>query len=140
MPKTKLILLLLAALLTGVCLGFFGNSAIIRARIRHFSQIPENMPRHITARLTERLHLDPQQQEQVLAIFVAYDTRLQETRDKSRAMYQALRDEMSAEVDRHLTPEQVAEHKKMLEELDQRVQDNRALLRAFPPAKTNTGK
>ena len=64
MPKTKLILLLLAALLTGVCLGFFGNSAIIRARIRHFSQIPENMPRHITARLTERLHLDPQQQEQ----------------------------------------------------------------------------
>ena len=28
MRKTKLILLLLAALLLGVCLGFFGNTAI----------------------------------------------------------------------------------------------------------------
>ena len=142
MPKTKLTLLLLAALLAGVCLGFFGNSAIIRARIRHFSQVPENMPRHITERLTERLQLDAGQQEQVLAVFMAYDARLQETREQSRAMYQALRDEMSAEVDRHLTPEQVAEHQKMLAELDQRIQDNRALLRAFspPPAKANAGK
>ena len=140
MPKTKLTLLLLAALLAGVCLGFFGYSAIVRARIRHFSQIPENMPKHITERLTERLKLDSRQQEQVLAVFEAYDTRLQETREQSRATFRALRDEMSAEVDRHLTPEQVAEHKKMLAELDQRIQDNRALLRVLSPAKTNAAK
>ena len=142
MPKTKLTLLLLAALLAGVCLGFFGYSAIIRARIRHFSQVPENMPRHITERLTERLQLDARQQAQVLSIFMAYDTRLQETREKSRAMYQALRNEMAGEIDRHLTAEQVEEHQKMLTELDQRIQNNRALLRAFspPPAKTNAGK
>ena len=140
MPKTKLTLLLLAALLAGICLGFFGNSAIIRARIRHFSQIPENMPRHITERLTERLQLNAAQQEKVLAVFLAYDSRLQETREQSRAAFRALRDEMSAEVDRHLTPEQVAEHKKMLAELDQRIQDNRALLRVLSPAKTNAAK
>ena len=140
MPKTKLTLLLLTALLAGVCLGFFGYSAIVRARIRHFSQIPENMPKHITERLTERLKLDSRQQEQVLAVFEAYDTRLQETREQSRAAFRALRDEMSAEVDRHLTPEQVAEHKKMLAELDQRIQDNRALLRVLSPAKTNAAK
>ena len=40
MRKTKLILLLLAALLLGVCLGFFGNTAIIRARIRFFACSP----------------------------------------------------------------------------------------------------
>ena len=55
MRKTKLTLLLLAALLVGVCLGFFGNSAIIRARIQKFSQIPANMPEHITAKLTESI-------------------------------------------------------------------------------------
>lgn len=142
MPKTKLTLLLLTALLAGVCLGFFGYSAIIRARIRHFSQIPENMPRHITERLTERLQLDAVQQEQVLAVFLAYESRLQETREQSRAAFRALRDEMSAEIARHLTPAQAAEHRKMLEELDQRFRENRALLRALSPspAQTNTGK
>ncbi len=141
MPKTKLTLLLLTALLAGVCLGFFGYSAIIRARIRHFSQIPENMPRHITERLTERLQLDAAQQEQVLAVFLAYESRLQESREQSRASFRALRDEMSAEIARHLTPAQAAEHRKMLEELDQRFRENRALLRAFSPspAQTNTG-
>ena len=34
MRNTKLILLLLAALLIGMCAGFYINSAIIRARIR----------------------------------------------------------------------------------------------------------
>ncbi len=141
MRKTKLTLLLLAAMLAGVCIGFFGNSAIIRARIRHFSQIPENMPEHITRKLAERLQLDPAQQEQVLAVFVAYDTRLKETREQSRAMFAELQQEMTAQIDQYLTPAQIEEHKKLLEEFDQRRRDDRALRRAMQAgAPTNSGK
>ncbi len=131
MRKTKLTLLLLAALLVGVCIGFTANNAIIQARIRHFSRIPGNMPEHITQKLTERLNLDDEQRAQVLAVFTTYDTRLQEIRDQSRATFDALRQEMTAQIDQYLTPAQVAEHTKMLDELEQRRQENRALRRAM---------
>ena len=133
MRKTQLTLLLLAALLAGVCIGFFGNSAIIRARIKRFSEAPANMPAHITEKLTKRLHLDSTQQEQVLAVFMAYEPRMKENREQSRANFQALLEEMRQQIAQHLTPEQREEHKKMLAELDQRMQENRALMRAFPP-------
>lgn len=132
MRKTKLTLLLLAALLVGVCLGFYGNSAIIRARIQRFSQIPDNMPQHITDKLTERLGLDAAQREQVLAVLLAYQSRLKETREKSRAMFDDLLQEMSSEIDGHLTPAQIEEHKKIRAELEQRRRDNQNLMRAFP--------
>ena len=141
MRKTKLTLLLLAALLAGVCIGFYANNAIIQARIRHFSQIPGNMPEHITQKLTERLQLDAEQQKQVLAVFTNYDGKLTETRDQSRAMFDALKQEMTAQIDQDLTPAQVEKHRKILEELDQKHRDNRDLMRAFPPpASTNSGK
>ena len=141
MRKTQLTLLLLAALLAGVCIGFFGNSAIIRARIQKFSQIPANMPEHITAKLTERLELDATQQQQVLAVFKAYETRMEETRQQRRALIDALLEEVRVEIAQYLTPEQQEEHKKMLAEMDQRHRDARALMRAFPPpAATNAGK
>lgn len=135
MRKTKLTLLLLAAMLVGVCIGFYGNNAIIQARIRHFSRIPGNLPEHITQKLTERLDLDAAQRAQVLGVFTNYDGRIQETRDQSRAMFEALKREMTAQIDQYLTPEQVEEHRKMLAELDQMRQDNRALRRAMgtPP-------
>ncbi|NCA83017.1 MAG: hypothetical protein EOM72_09775 [Opitutae bacterium] len=141
MRKTKLTLLLLAALLAGVCLGFFGNSAIIRARIQKFSQIPANMPEHITGKLTERLGLNPEQQQQVLAVFKAYETRMEETRQQRRALIDALLEEVRVEIAQHLTPEQQEAHKQMLAEMNQRHRDARALMRAFPPpAATNAGK
>ena len=132
MNKTKLALLLLAALLAGVCIGFFGNSAIIRARIKRFSEAPANMPAHITEKLAKRLHLDSTQQEKILAIFMAYEPRMKENREQSRANFNALLEEMRQQIAQHLTPEQREEHKKMLAELDQRMQENRALMRAFP--------
>ena len=138
MRKTKLTLLLLAALLVGVCLGFFGNSAIIKARIRRYSQIPANMPEHITGKLAERLDLTEQQQQQVLAVFQAYEGRMEETRQQRRALIDALIEEVRLEIAQYLTPAQQEEHKKMLAEMDQRRHDNRALRRAFPsPAPTN---
>lgn len=141
MRKTKLALLLLAALLAGVCIGFFGNGAVIRARIRHFSRIPGNVPEHIVSMLTKRLDLDAAQQVQVRAIVQAYDVRLKEAREQSRATFDALMGEMRAEVSERLTPEQREEHRRVLAELDQRHRDNRALMRAFPPpASTNAGK
>ena len=135
MRKTKLTLLLLAAMLIGVCVGFFSYDAVIRARIRHFSQIPGNMPEHITQRLTERLKLDAGQQAAVRAIVESYDARLQETREQNRATLDALFAGMRGEIAVHLTPEQQAEHAKLVAELEQRRQENRALRRALdlPP-------
>lgn len=140
MKTPKLSLLLLATLLAGVCIGFFGNSAIIRARIRHFSQMPSNMPEHITRKLTERLQLTEDQQEQVLAIFQAYEARMQETRQKSQDMFDSLLGEMSIEIDQYLTPEQKEEHLKLLAELDKRHRDNLALMRAYSPHQRKSGK
>ena len=142
MKKTKLTLLLSAALLVGVCIGFFTNSAIIRQRIRHFSQMPANMPEFITQRLTARLELNAEQQEQVRAVLLTYGTRMQETRQRSQDMFDSLLAEMSLKIDQYLTPEQVKQHQILLAELDQRHRDRRALLRAFPPSpdKTNPVK
>ncbi|HRT05238.1 MAG TPA: hypothetical protein P5204_06030 [Kiritimatiellia bacterium] len=135
MRKTKLTLLLLAAMLVGVCVGFFAYDAVIRARIRHFSQIPGNMPEHITQKLTERLKLDAAQQTAVRAIVQSYDARLQEAREQSRAVLDEIFSGMRGEIAVHLTPEQQAEHAKLIAELEQRRQENRALRRALdlPP-------
>ena len=137
MRKTKLTLLLLAALLVGVCIGFFGNSAIIHARIRKFSEIPSNMPEHVTKKLTERLQLNSTQQEQVLAVFMRYNERMTQTREQNLASFRALREEMRQEIAQYLTPAQQEEHKAILAELDQRINENRALMRAFPPPEKN---
>ena len=133
MRKTKLTLLLLAALLVGVCIGFFGNNAIIQARIRHFSQIPGNMPEHITQKLTQRLDLDAGQRAQVFAIVQSFDGRLQEARDQSRATLDALMADMRAQIALHLTPEQQAEHAKLVAEIDARRKADRELRRAMRP-------
>lgn len=140
MRKTKLTLLLLAALLVGVCLGFLGNRAIIQARIRHFSRIPGNMPEHITTMLAKRLELNSEQQTHIRAIVQSYDARLQQAREDSRATFEGIMQEMRVEVAAQLTPEQQAEHDKLVAEIDQRRQENRALRQALhlpPPGMSN---
>ena len=140
MRKTKLTLLLLAALLIGVCLGFYANNAIIQARIRHYSQIPGNLTEHVTQKLTERLKLNAVQQEAVRAIVQSYDARLQEARDQSRATLDALFAGMRGEIAAHLSPEQQVEHEKLAAEMEKRRQENRALRRVFdlpPPGASN---
>lgn len=131
MRKIKLTLLLLAALLVGVCLGFYGNHAILQARIRHYSQIPGNLTEHVTQKLTERLELDAVQQEAVRAIVQSYDARLQEARDQSRATLDALFAGMRGEIAVHLSPAQRVEHEKLAAEMEKRRQENRALRRAM---------
>ncbi len=139
MKKTKLTLLLLAALFIGVALGFWGNSAIIRARIRRYSQLPANMPEYITNRLTERLQLNDEQRQQVLAVFLTHEDRMRETREQSRALIDNLIEEVRLEIARHLTPEQQEEHKRILEEMKERRESSRAVIRAFPNLTTNSG-
>jgi Spy/CpxP family protein refolding chaperone len=134
MKTPKLALLLLTSLLLGVCIGFFANDAILRARIKRYSQTPADMPQHITDRLTERLDLDENQRAQVLGVFRAYSARMDETREQSRALYDNLIEEVRVEIARYLTPEQQEEHKKHLAELNLRRQERKALMRAYPAA------
>jgi hypothetical protein len=138
MKKTKLTLLLLAAVLIGVCIGFYANTVVIRARIQRYAQLPANMPEHITNRLTQRLQLDDEQRLNVLAVFQKHETRMKETREQSRALLDAMIEEVRLEVAQHLTPEQQEEHKRILEELKERRETSRALMRAFPSVTTNS--
>lgn len=134
MRKTKLALLLMAALLVGVCIGFFANDAIIRARIRHYSRIPANLPEHITQRLTVRLKLDEEQQRQIREVIYSYDGRMQEVREQSDAMLDGVFVSMRDDIARHLKPEQAEEYRKIAEERRQRLKERRQLLQAFPPS------
>ena len=133
MKKTKLALLLLTALLAGVCIGFYGNAAIIRARIQRYSQIPANMPEHITDRLTRRLGLNDEQRAEVLKIFQAHGERMKEAREQNRALIDSLIEQARVAIAEHLTPEQQEEHRKLLDELKERHRANRALRRAMTP-------
>lgn len=131
MKKTKLGLLLLSALLLGICLGFYANAAIIRSRIQRYSQVPANMPELITNRLTKRLDLNADQRREVLKIFQAHGVRMKDARAQNRALIDALVEEARVEIAQHLTPEQQAEHQKLLAELRGRFEATRALRRAF---------
>lgn len=138
MNKTKLALLLLTAHLIGVCVGFFANEAIIRARVRRFSQIPANMPEHVAERLTVRLGLSAEQRQQVYAILLKHDSRMKDAREKSNAMIDALLEEVRLEIAPLLTPEQAEIHKKIVADLPRRRAERGALLRAYlPPETTN---
>ena len=106
MKKTKLALFLLTALLDGVCIGFYGNAAINRARIQRYSQIPANMPEHITDRLTRRLQLNDEQRAEVLKIFQAHGERMKEAREQNRALIDSLIEQARVAIAEHLTPEQ----------------------------------
>ena len=46
-------------------------------------------------------------------------------------MFDELKQEMAAQIDQHLTPAQIEEHRKMLAELDQQRRADRALARAM---------
>lgn len=131
MRKTKLTLLLFAALLIGICVGFYANSAIIRARIRAYNQIPANMPQHVTDRLTQRLDLTPSQREQVLATLLSYQDHMAATREKNRAMFAELLAEVTAQIDQHLTPEQQVEHANLQAEISARRRETRTIKRAL---------
>ncbi len=133
MKATKLILLLLAALLIGVCIGFRANNAILQRRIERYSRIPDNMPEHITNRMTERLGLDEQQRQNVLALLKTHEDRMKETRERSRAMIDDMIEEMRVEIAQFLTPEQAEKHKQILEELRIRRQERESLRRAVTP-------
>ena len=133
MRNTKLILLLLAALLIGMCAGFYINSAIIRARIRAYNQIPANIPQHVTDRLSKRLDLTPEQCGKILATMQGYQARMDETREKSRAMFDELMAEVFVQIDQHLTPEQQAEHARIQDEISAKRRAARDMRRALTP-------
>ncbi|NLB64912.1 MAG: hypothetical protein GX803_00360 [Lentisphaerae bacterium] len=137
MKTTKLTLLLLAAMLVGVCIGFYANSAIIRARINRFSQLPANMPEHLTNRLTQRLDLNADQQREIRKIFQAHGVRMREAREQNRALIDALIEEARQDIAQHLTPEQQEEHKKMLIELRERIRNDQATRRALSASPVN---
>jgi uncharacterized protein YneF (UPF0154 family) len=140
MKTTKLILLLLTALLIGVCIGFFSNSAIIKARVRHYQEIPAHLSEHIMEKMTAGLDLTAEQQTEIqkqVEVFV-------EQRKEQRGIRKAQNAERMAELGRgitqHLTAEQQTTFGAMMEKVGPRRKASRDLMRALPEAQTPAGQ
>jgi len=133
MKTSKLVLLLLTALLLGICIGFLANGAVIRARIRHFSEIREHRSEHILNMLTQHLQLTEEQQGQIRGVVATYETRITEARQKSEALYNSPMEEMSKAIFAYLTPEQREAYEKMRTKQHSRHRKSRTLMSAFPP-------
>lgn len=131
MKTTKLLLLLLTALLVGVCIGFFTNSAIIRARIRRYSEIRAHRSAHIIGMLTKHLALTEEQQSQIRGIVLTYETRITEAQKQSEALYKAPLEEMADAITPCLTPKQQEAYKQMRSAHRRNHQQSRALMSAF---------
>ena len=135
LKKANLFLLLLAALIAGFCIGFHTNAAIIRARVRKLSTMPENMPAYLTDKLTKLLDLDEAQQGAVREIMERHDAKMQEARARGREIVDGLVGDLNAEIEEQLTPEQRKIHAEHIEKMRQRGQENRQLRRAVQGTK-----
>lgn len=130
LKKANLALLLLGAGLVGFCIGFQTNAAVVRARVRAISTLPENMPAFLTDRLTEVLGLDGEQRTAIRDIMERHDAKMKEARARGRAEVDALVAELDAAIDEQLTPEQKVKQRKYLDEIRKKAQENRQLKRA----------
>ena len=128
--KATLAFLLLAAALVGFCGGFLANGAIIRARVRNISAMPEDMPTFLTERLAGILKLDDAQMAAIHGIFEQHEARMKEERQRGRATVDALVAELDAAIQSELTPEQKKKHVEYVEMLRERGRENRQLRRA----------
>ena len=133
--KANLFLLLLAALIAGFCIGFHTNAAIIRARVRRISTLPENMPAYLTEKLTKLLDLDGNQQAAIRDIMERHDAKMQEARARGLEIVDGLVADLNAEVEAQLTPEQRKIHAEHIEKMRQRGRENRQLRRAVQGTK-----
>jgi len=132
MRTTKLILLLLTALLIGVCMGFFTNSAIIKARVRRYREIPTHLSEHIMERMTARLDLTAKQQQDIQKQVDLYVSQREEQCQTRKARNAERMAELSRGVRQHLTPEQQTQFKAMMEKVGPRRKASRDLMRAIP--------
>ena len=133
--RANLFLLLLAALIAGFCIGFHTNAAIIRARVRRISTLPENMPAYLTEKLTKLLELDGKQQAAIREIMERHDAKMQEARARGLEIVDGLVADLNAEVEAQLTPEQRKIHAEHIEKMRQRGRENRQLRRAVQGTK-----
>jgi len=132
MKNWNAVLGIVTALLLGACAGFYGYNAYLRHRIRNFHG--GDMPAKFTEWLTRDLSLDEEQSAAVHAIFVRFGERFEAQRQVNHAAMDAIRDEMTAELEKHFTPEQAELHRRLMEESRAQFEKRRELRRAMGEA------
>lgn len=132
MRTTKLILLLLTALLIGVCIGFFTNSAIIKARVRQYQEIPAHLSEHIMEKMTAGLDLSTEQQQEIQKQVDAYVDQRKENCGLRKVKRAEQMTKLSQGIAQHLTPDQQAVFKTMMEKVGPRRKASRDLMHAIP--------
>ncbi len=75
---------------------------------------------HMMKKFNSRLHLNPEQQQKVSAIFEAQHPKMMALHEETRPKFEVLRNEVDAEIRKLLTPEQAEELTKMSMEMESR--------------------
>ena len=133
MKNWNAVLGLVAALLLGACAGFYGYNAYLRHRIRNFRN--DDIPTRMTEWMTRELSLDEGQSAAVKGVLVEFGGRFEAQREANHAAMGAIRDEMTAELEKIFTPEQTELHRRLMEEGREKFEKRRELRRAMgePP-------
>src|SRR5262245_28427435 len=119
-PRAAAILVLIAVFLVGILAGFALDRAMFRAH-RHdwrhrgprggvpIWMIPEAQQRSHWGRISDRLHLTPEQRTAVDSILTRRARQLEEARLRIDPMMRAIMDDTRNQIDSVLTPEQRAQ-------------------------------
>ena len=78
------------------------------------------MREHMLKRFSSELHLSPEQQTQVAAIFDAQHPKMTALQAETRPKFEALRNEVQAEVRKILMPDQLPDFEKMNAKMQER--------------------
>lgn len=119
MKTWKLWLGLIAIFLAGICIGATGTALVIRHTVLSaLSEGPPAITRFLVTRLTNKLHLSPQQAAAINTTMVQTQQRLLELRSRYQPEARGIVDDGLAQMRRELTPEQ----QQQLEQLHQKAQ------------------
>ncbi len=107
------------ALLIGFSAGaVFGQWQVRENRHQRWKQ--GNMREHMLKRFDAALHLTPEQETQVAAIFDAHHPQMLALQAETRPKFEALRNSVQAEIRTILTPDQIPGFEKMNTKMQER--------------------
>ncbi len=121
-PRGKSMVALVLAFGLGGVVGAFGMRASQLDRVGRLMHrpTPEARRNFMVEVMRRRLDLTPEQADGIRKVFEAHEGERKKAFDKCRPEHDALKEQITQEIDALLTPEQREKHKQLREELDSR--------------------
>jgi len=118
MPMLNRSKLSAVALLAAVFIAGGGAGWLVRDSTGRDGRPRRRGPDAMVAHLTRELKLTPAQSDSVRAIFVRHRPEIEAFWGQVRPRFDSLKTRMRAEIDAQLTPEQRAQHQRLVEEAE----------------------